>query len=220
MNPILEDRWSTPDYLNVQGLGTFDLTNLTWQSGYKASGEKYLRSQLVQSCYSTDGIYPRNWNSPDLRDLFVRDITNTSAPTPSDFSGPSSASGLVPTSPTETGHGNSSHSKFNMPAAAAGASIGAAILISILVGLLYYIHRYHWRERRSSNERELESHVRHELPLGCKRDKRARRPPPSPVELAAGEVVVEKDAMTPLPPVYKSPTGHLQPASQALMKRV
>lgn len=42
-----------PDTNNIQGLGTFDLTNLSWQSSYQAKAAQYQRSQLVNSVYNT-----------------------------------------------------------------------------------------------------------------------------------------------------------------------
>ena len=52
--------WAEPDYLNVQGLGTFDLAELSWQTGYNAGMPAYQRSQSVQTAYSTryvEGFY-------------------------------------------------------------------------------------------------------------------------------------------------------------------
>ncbi len=53
VNPSQGDKWSVPDTNNIQGLGTFDLTNLSWQSSYQAKAAPYQRSQLVQSVYNT-----------------------------------------------------------------------------------------------------------------------------------------------------------------------
>ena len=52
VNPSYGDVWSAPDYNNIQGLGTFDLSALTWQEAYVSDVPPYERSKPVQNVYS------------------------------------------------------------------------------------------------------------------------------------------------------------------------
>jgi len=100
----------------------------------------------------------------------------------------------------------------------AGATVGAVVLILLLLGLLYYIYRRHWNYQRYGSDASLQGPIHHELSNGHRMEQKPLRPPPSPVELAAGEIAAEKDAMTPPSPVYRNesstPVGAQAPGTR------
>lgn len=130
----------------------------------------------------------------------------------SDSSAPTSPDSF-PTSPNDSaqpGTAPNNHSKAATPAIIAGATVGAAVLI-LLLGLLYYLYRRHWNYQRYGSDASLQGPFRHELSNTRATATKPLKPPPSPIELPAGEIAAEKDAVTPPPPVYSSPGGYSTP---------
>jgi len=120
----------------TNGLGIFDLTDLSWGFNYNANAAPYVRSTLVQEYYNTSNRYPSTWSNPDLEAIF--NITSSGPAAPS-ISSPSSSPSPSPSS--------SSHSNTG---AIAGGVAGGVAFLAVLIGLAWILLR---KKRRNSQIR-------------------------------------------------------------------
>jgi hypothetical protein len=75
-NSIFIDPWPN-------GMGIFDMTELTWGSTYNATAAPYVPSKPVSAYYSSSSRYPTAWASQDLKTIFkdtgTTTVTNTTS---------------------------------------------------------------------------------------------------------------------------------------------
>ena len=62
-NNLPKDPWN-------QGLGVFDLTDLTWKDSYDPSADTYQTPNIVKQYISANGQYPSTWDSPTVESWF------------------------------------------------------------------------------------------------------------------------------------------------------
>ncbi|KAK0723587.1 hypothetical protein B0T26DRAFT_643998 [Lasiosphaeria miniovina] len=69
---IPSGRWQDPDPF-PQGLGLFDMTDLTWskEGQYKADAEPYQSPNAVKDWYSKTDLSTLSWSSSEVKELFV-----------------------------------------------------------------------------------------------------------------------------------------------------
>ncbi|KAL8953759.1 MAG: hypothetical protein Q9222_000376 [Ikaeria aurantiellina] len=185
------DPWSTVDPA-FQGLGTFDLNGWNWTQSYNANAAPYRRAAALRNFYDINGPYPKTWDMPELRDLIIRNTTDSSQTTSSSALPTSTANSDVASSPRLT--------KYEKIGISVGATIGGLVLL-ILGAILFICFRRrrqrvhdHLGLRHPKYSNELPGHSnKHELPPGPRIHNHTK---PSPrrflVELDAGEVAAEK----------------------------
>ncbi|KUJ13319.1 uncharacterized protein LY89DRAFT_785046 [Mollisia scopiformis] len=127
----------------TQGLAIFDMTDLTWSSGYDANAAEYEQSDSVQTFYSSrTSKDPTTWGSPALQTLFQTThftaATNTSTNT-------TSTSTPIPTP--------SSKSSSSNAGAIAGGVVGGVAGLALLAGLGWFFFRR--RQKKNTNTAEL-----------------------------------------------------------------
>ena len=64
ISDYLKDPWS-------QGIGIFDLTDMSWKDGYDADAEAYTSPETIKSYYNEHGMEPKTgWDSSDVQAIF------------------------------------------------------------------------------------------------------------------------------------------------------
>ncbi|XMA15799.1 hypothetical protein WAI453_008590 [Rhynchosporium graminicola] len=127
--------FSTKDQFS-QGLGIFDMTALSWSSGYNADARAYEQSAPVKNYYASNSREPANWGSPALKTLFsVTHFANSTKPGSS--SDPGTSSAPASSSGSSTG-------------AIAGGVVGGVIGLALIAGLAFFCMRR--RKRAAASE--------------------------------------------------------------------
>ena len=161
------DAWASPDYLNWNGIGVYDLTAADWLAGLNATAEAYERPKIVQDYYKSNGPYPPAWTQPSLRDLIERQNNNVST---SALSGSGNA-----TSVSAPSHSNSGNS-ISRSGIITGAAIGgvAGLLLPFLLFYILLFRRRSWNQVTDVNELPGDFEERKELSGGetASRDER------------------------------------------------
>lgn len=123
-----------------QGLGIFDMTELSWSDRYDADAKPYESTQVVRERYQRKGRTPDNGWDEDIQHYFNPSSNTTASPTASPSSSPK--------------HHPSSHT-----GAIAGGVIGGAALVALLIAAVWFRHRQRQRRLDSSQEEPLESEL-------------------------------------------------------------
>ncbi|KAH7342668.1 hypothetical protein BKA65DRAFT_295561 [Rhexocercosporidium sp. MPI-PUGE-AT-0058] len=114
----------------TQGLAIFDMTTLSWSSGYDAGAAAYEQSDPVKNYYASNSREPANWGSPTLKELFsVTHFTNATS-TSTSTSGPSSSSSGSASPPSSSNTG-----------AIAGGVVGGVLGLALIAGLIFFFMR-------------------------------------------------------------------------------
>lgn len=152
------DPWASPDYLNWNGIGVYDLTAADWLAGFNATAEAYERPKAVQDYYDSNGAYPATWTQPSLRDLIERQNNNVS----SALSGSGNATSVPAPSHSSSG------SPISRSGIIAGATIGglAALLLAFLLFYYLFFRRGSWNPIADVNELPGDYEERKELSDG------------------------------------------------------
>jgi hypothetical protein len=180
----------------VNGLGIFDMTDLTWGFNYDANAAPYVHSNLVSNFYSavSGGVqYPQTWSDPDLRAIF-KDTRGMTTSTPD---------------PQTTGEGSSSSSSVNIGAIVGGVVAGVFVLAAIAAGIFLLLRR---RNRKQPKEAEIiakESHTPPKSELDTFDTQRYQ--PVAPVEIAE-----ESPKHEALPPVELADHQYVAPKRKKL----
>ncbi|KAL2075522.1 hypothetical protein VTL71DRAFT_465 [Oculimacula yallundae] len=133
--------FSTKDQF-AQGLAVFDMTALSWSSGYDANAAPYEQSRPVQNFYAANSREPANWASPALKSLFaVTHFTNSTSPGSGASNDPNNPSNNPPSSSSNTG-------------AIAGGVVGGVVGLALIAGLIFFC----MRRRKRAAASELPSH--------------------------------------------------------------
>lgn len=133
-----EATFATADQF-TQGLAIFDMSALTWSSGYDANAAAYEQSTPVQTYYSSNSRDPATWSSPGLQALFQTTHFTTASTTSSTPSNPTTTPTSTPLKSSNTG-------------AVAGGIVGGVAGLTILAGLGWFLYR---RRSRKQNPAEL-----------------------------------------------------------------
>ncbi|KUJ15175.1 uncharacterized protein LY89DRAFT_783377 [Mollisia scopiformis] len=115
----------------ANGMGIFDMTDLTWTEAYDSSAAAYQPSTLVTQYYSGSGRYPASWVDPKLADIFEKS-TSSSTATPS------------------TSHTSTPNPKKSNAGVIAGGTVGGVAVLAFIIGLVV------WYTRRKRNFRSHE----------------------------------------------------------------
>ena len=110
-NSTFTDPWTN-------GLGIFDMTELTWGFNYDATAAPYVPSKAVTAYYNSSSRYPSSWANADLKTIFK----DTGATT---VNGTSSPTGAPAARKTYTG-------------AIVGSVLGGLALIAVLVVCVFF----------------------------------------------------------------------------------
>ncbi|PMD34733.1 hypothetical protein L207DRAFT_516883 [Hyaloscypha variabilis F] len=110
-NSTFTDPWTN-------GLGIFDMTELTWGFNYDATAAPYVPSKAVTAYYNSSSRYPSSWANSDLKTIFK----DTGATT---VNGTSSPTGAPAARKTYTG-------------AIVGSVLGGLALIAVLVVCVFF----------------------------------------------------------------------------------
>lgn len=121
----------------TNGLQIFDLTSVTWKTGYDPNAAAYQRPQILQS-YLDGNPTPPVFSAPEVQALFSASTTKTST----------SATAGPTTTPTTT-PSSASASTPNNTAAIAGGTAGGVALLAIIAGLFWCCRR---RRRHPNND--------------------------------------------------------------------
>ena len=115
-----------------QGLGIFDMTNLTWRDEYDPDLPTYKTPDAIKKIYAQQGRYPqKNWSDPAAQKLFTTPDSTSNAAVPS--------SRNEPQSPSVRNKG-----------VIAGGTVGGVVGVALLIALLsFLILRFRRREQRS-----------------------------------------------------------------------
>lgn len=122
----LRDPWTN-------GLNIFDMTALSWSSGYDANAPPYQPAKVVSQYYSANPQHPASWNDAALAAVFA---TNTSTSTTN--------GGTIPPPPSPPYQTNAG--------AIVGGVIGGVVAICIVVALIKCL------VRRRSQQRGMHHH--------------------------------------------------------------
>ncbi|KAF1987247.1 hypothetical protein K402DRAFT_55465 [Aulographum hederae CBS 113979] len=106
--------WTIPDSF-IQGIGVFDMTALTWKSGYDADAAPYQSPTVVKDWYSRGNQDSVQWQSLEIARMFIQDIPVSVNPTP------------APTSPGSTSANSSTTSLSDKDAIGLGVGLGVGL---------------------------------------------------------------------------------------------
>jgi hypothetical protein len=134
----------TPPIQNFQfqdpwenGLGIFDMTELTWGFNYNASAAPYTPSLLVSEYYNTSSRYP-SFSDAALATIFNSTAVETT-------SSPTSSHSTSPTSPTGT---NLPAPKPSHTRAIVGGVVGGVAIVALVAGIWFLCWRWRHRKQR------------------------------------------------------------------------
>lgn len=139
-----------------QGLGTFDLTDMSWSSSYDPGAADYDSPDVVKTWYSQGGLGAVSWTSDELRTLFVGG-TNSSSTNGNGTS--TSGSG----SSTGSGGGSSGSGSSNHTGAIVGGVVGGVGGLALIALLAWLV----MRRRRKTKYTPAATHNAQELSGGA-----------------------------------------------------
>lgn len=126
-----------------QGLGVFDLTDMTWSSSYDPDAAEYDSPSLVKTWYSQGGLDSVTWASDELKTIFVggTNSSNTNGNgTSSSNSGDGNGSGSSGSGSSSSGDSSSAGSSSNTGAIAGGV-VGGVVGLALIALLCWFIAR-------------------------------------------------------------------------------
>ncbi|KAK5009776.1 hypothetical protein LTR28_013455 [Elasticomyces elasticus] len=118
---------TTPGDVFTQGLGIFDITNMTWSSSYDPKAARYGTPQVVKVNIGSMGSYPNSWDDARLGQLFATKVSPGPVPP-----------GQVDPSKPPTG-------------AIAGGVVGGVLAIVLVIGAVWLVMR---RRRKREEQKQ------------------------------------------------------------------
>ncbi|KAG6995719.1 hypothetical protein G7Y79_00042g078240 [Physcia stellaris] len=131
LNPLDAGKDTMEKDHQTNGLGLFDLTNLTWIDGYDADAAPYQTPQIIKDWYRENGTASVQWNDDAVRDFFRQ----SGSPKPGSTLPATNTSGVNKSTSPPIG-------------AIAGGVVGGLAAICILATLLFWSLR---RRRRNQH---------------------------------------------------------------------
>ena len=157
VNIAENDIWNTPDFINWNGIGVYDLSAATWVPGFNAEADIYRRPKVVEDAINSNGPYPLTWTQQSLASTIVNNNPSDTSNAPLTGPPPNSTTDQNPVA-------KSSHTGL-----VAGATIGG-ILAATMPFIVIYLYFYYYRPRRNTKEVA-------ELPATIGNEKHSTDPP-------------------------------------------